>query len=165
MPTLLRPLTVIAAVLLVPAVRADVSPEELRPGLVTTFADQAGTRIVRLEPAVALNLAAGEAAHPRLSAEGGTVRWEGSLNLVLSGEYRFSARLRGKLRVTVAGRDVLSADGTDEAPAAREGATVRLEAGVVPVVAEFTRLPGSARVELFWQGPSFRREPLAFDAC
>ena len=34
-----------------------------------------------------------------------------------------------------------------------------------PVVAEFTRLPGPARAELFWQAPSFRREPLASDVC
>src|SRR5204862_5204487 len=129
MPMPSRPSAALAILLLVPSARADVNPEELRPGLVTTLGDEAGTRVVRLEPTVALNLAKGEAAHPRLSAEGGTVRWQGYVNLLLPGEYRFSARLRGKLRVTVAGRDVLSADVSDDTPALREGPTAKLNAG------------------------------------
>src|SRR5262249_3802545 len=32
-----------------------------------------------------------------------------------------------------------------------------------PLLAEFTRLPGDARVELSWQSPLFRLEPLPFD--
>ncbi len=48
-------------------------------------------------------------------------------------------------------------------PVLHEGADVALEAGVHPLVAEFTRLPGGARVELFWEAKHFRREPLPYD--
>jgi cbb3-type cytochrome oxidase cytochrome c subunit len=143
-----------------------VDVENLRPGLVATFRDTARpapVEVVRLEPTVALALKAGEAPHPRLAADGGTARWEGYLNVLRPGPYRFSARLRGKLRVTVGGKEVLAAEEKADTPTLQKGPEVRLEAGVHPLVAEFTRLPGSARVLLMWQAPFFHPEPLPHD--
>ena len=65
--------------------------------------------------------------------------------------------------VTVAGKDVLSAEVKDDKPALKEAPAVALEAGWQPFVAEFTRLPGAARVEVFWEGKGFRSEPLPPD--
>ena len=87
----------------------------------------------------------GEAAHPRLLADGGTVVWKGYVNILRSGNYRFQANLRGKFRLTVGGKEVLAGDVQDELPALKDGAEVRLESGVAPLVAEYTRrlAPGS----------------------
>jgi mono/diheme cytochrome c family protein len=141
----------------------DVDAEDLRPGLLTTHRDSTPLEITRLEPTIALLLKAGEAAHPRLSPQGSTIRWEGYLNILRPGTYRFSARLRGKFRLTVAGKEVFAAEATDDAPALQHGPTTRLEAGAQPLQAEFTRLPGPARLELLWRAPHFREEPLPYD--
>jgi mono/diheme cytochrome c family protein len=147
-----------------PALAADaIDADALRPGLVATYRDAARAvpaEIVRLEPTIALALKAGEAAHPRLAADGGGVRWEGYLNVVRAGDYRFRALVRGQFRLNIAGKDVLAAEVKGEAPALQEGAEVRLEPGWQPLVAEFTRLPGAARLEVFWESKGFRSEPL-----
>src|SRR5262249_30030657 len=96
-------------------------------------------------------------------ATAGTIRWQGYLNVVRAATYRFSAQLRGKLRVTVAGKQMFSAEVKGDSPALKQGPPFRLEAGVHPLVAEFTRLPGAARVELFWQPPHFHVDPLPYD--
>src|SRR5262245_30129273 len=86
-----------------PAVAADA----LRPGLIANHRDTArpvAAEVIRLEPTIALSLKPGEAAHPRLAAEGGGVRWEGYLNVVRAGNYRFRAFIRGRLRLTVGGK-------------------------------------------------------------
>jgi mono/diheme cytochrome c family protein len=164
---LARNLITVAFVLLVLGMRAlaaEIDEEDLRPGLVTALADPGGTAIVRLEPTIALALKTGEAAHPRLSADGGTIRWQGYVNILRAGDYRFSATVRGRLRLTAAGKEVLNAEVKEDKPALCEGPATALEAGVQPLTAEFTRLPGVARLELFWQSPFFRREPVPYDS-
>ncbi len=147
------------------AADAAPEPENLRRGLVAVFTDRATppVEIVRLEPTIAVSFQANEAAHPRLRADGGTVVWKGYLNVIRSGNYHFQANLRGKFRMTVGGKEVLSGDVTDQKPERKEGADLRLDAGVVPLVAEYTRPAGAARLEVYWQGPGFRLEPLPFD--
>jgi mono/diheme cytochrome c family protein len=156
------------AFLIRPAAGAEkpVEPEDLRAGLVTTFRDGnqiKSVEVILLEPTVAVALQKGEAAHPRLQADGGTIRWEGHLNVLRAGVYRFSANLRGKLRVSVAGKEVLAAEINGPGLAWKQGPPARLEAGVHSFAAELTRLPGAARVELLWEAPHFRREPLPYD--
>jgi mono/diheme cytochrome c family protein len=141
----------------------EVDSENLRPGLVAIYRDTAAIEIGRLEPTIALALKANEAPHPRLAATGGTISYSGYLNVLRAGNYRFSATLRGRFRLQVAGKEVLAAEVKEETPALRNGPEVRLEAGVHPLNADFTRLPGIARLELFWQAPHVRREPLPYD--
>jgi mono/diheme cytochrome c family protein len=143
-----------------------VDPDNLRPGLVAVYRDTAGptpTEVYQRDPTIAVNWKAGESAHPRLAADGGSARWEGYVNVLRPGPYRFSVWLRGKFRLRVTGREVLAAEVTGAAAALREGPEVQLEAGVHPLVADFTRLPGAARVELLWQAPHFATEPLPYD--
>jgi cytochrome c551/c552 len=143
---------------------ADVDIDDLKPGLIATHQDAAKTprQVVRLEPTVALNLKAGEATHPRLSADGGSIVWKGHINILRAGNYRFQANLRGKLRLTIDGKEVFAAEVRDEKAALKQGTEVKLDAGWKPFVAEFTRLPGGARVELRWQAPHFTLEPLPY---
>jgi mono/diheme cytochrome c family protein len=149
-----------------PGRAADVDAEDLRPGLVTTYRDAARptpVEITRIDPALGFTLKAGESFHPRLAADGETVRWEGYVNVLRAGVYRFRAVLRGRFRLTVAGKEVLAAEGKDAAPVTQDGPETKLESGVHALTAEFTRLPGDARLELWWQSPYFRTEPLPFD--
>lgn len=146
------------------AVAAQPEPdiEKLRPGLVALYRDAkpADTVIVQVEPIMALALKPGEAAHPRLEADGGTVRWEGYVNVFRGGTYRFSAILSGRIRLVVLGKEVLSAQADDQTVS---GPEVKLEAGLHPVVGEFTRTAQPARLELFWQLGQARREPLSYE--
>jgi mono/diheme cytochrome c family protein len=138
----------------------------LSPGLVATYRDagqQNPVEIVLPEPTIALAFKNGEAPHPRLRADGGTVRWQGYLNVLRAGTYQFSARLRGKFRLTIAGKVLLAAEVKGDRPLVKQGPALRLEDGVHALMAEFSRLPGSAQVELFWQAPHFYKEPLLFD--
>lgn len=143
-----------------------IEPEELRRGLVATYRDAAKptpTEVARLEPQIALALAADEAPHPRLRTDGGGVAWRGYVNILRRGSYRFGVRLRGRFRLKIAGKEVLIAEVKDEKPVLLESAFVTLEAGVHPLLAEFTRFAGVARVEVFWEAKHFRQEPLSFD--
>jgi mono/diheme cytochrome c family protein len=143
-----------------------VEPEELQRGLITHFLDPNGKGAVglyRVEPTIALAWQDSEAGHPRLRADGGKVVWQGHINLVRAGPYRFSARLRGSFRMLVASKEVLQAEVKDAQSQLKQGPEVMLEAGVHPITAELTRLPGPARVELLWKGPGFHEEPLPFD--
>ncbi len=140
-----------------------VDEEDLRPGLVATYRDNAGRQIMQLEPTIAQALQAGEAPHPRLAADGGTARWEGYLKTPRAGTYQFRAIVRGRLRLTIDGKEILLVNAQEEKPVEQTSADTRLESGVHRLTAEFTRLPGPARLELLWQAPYFRREPLSFD--
>lgn len=148
-----------------PAGATDVNPEDLRPGLVATYQDTvpAGVTLCQLEPTIGFALKKGEAVHPRLAAQGGTIRWAGYLNIARAGSYRFSAVVQGDFRLSVAGKEVLHCLGNDETDAVQRGAELRLEGGVWPLTAEFRRTGAKARVELLWQAPFFHEEPLPFD--
>src|SRR5206468_1402517 len=113
---------------------------------------------------VALALGTDEASHPNLATDGSS-RWDGYINVLRAGEYRFAATLRGRIVVRIDGNRVFASESAGEKAALVEGAPVALAAGVWPFVIEFSRPAGTARLELFWQSESFRREPLPFDVC
>lgn len=148
---------------LLAATQLQAQADRPRRGVIATHKDAAGTEVVRLEPLLAVNLRDNESLHPRLAVAGNVSRWEGTLNLTRADTYRFRARLRGRLKLTVGGKEVLNAESKAERPALVSGGEVRLEVGVAPLVAEFVRLPGAARVEVLWSSKSFREEPLPFD--
>jgi cbb3-type cytochrome oxidase cytochrome c subunit len=148
------------------AAQTPVDAEHLRRGLIAIHRDgsQPPHEVVQREATIALALKPGEAPHPRLTAGAGVSRWQGFVTILRAGDYRFSARLRGRLRLVVAGKVVLEAEAKDKAAALVEGPTQRLEAGVQELTAELTWPgDGAAQVELCWQAPFFRREPLPYD--
>jgi mono/diheme cytochrome c family protein len=159
----LRYLLTTFAVLLFGTSALAVDPSDLKPGLVTRYAESEkeaqNTAIHRLEPTVALTLNPGETPHPRL-AQGGYAVWSGYINIVRPGKYTFSSTLLGgKLSVLVNGKSVYSASANEET-LTKSGEEVVLDGGVQPFTATFLRNGGAARVELFWQGPGFVKEPL-----
>lgn len=152
-------LPAVALLVTVSTARA-VDPADLKPGLVAQFADTAGGASVnRVEPTVALTLGAGEAPHPRLKGLK-SASWAGYINVVRPGKYTFSGTvLGGTVGVTVNSKRVFAANANEEATT-RTGSEVMLEGGVQPFEATFTSTGTPARVELRWQGPGFRTEPV-----
>lgn len=137
-----------------------VEPAELKPALVATFT--AGKEsVTRLEPTVALALAAGESTHPRLSAISNAT-WKGYINITRPGKYSFSANvLNGRLRVEIGGKLVLDGSGENGKLSNVQSNEVQLDGGVQPFVATFVPAGNQAtRAELLWRGPGFVIEPL-----
>jgi cytochrome c2 len=158
-------LAILAALSLAGAANA-VEPADLRPGLVTFYLDSkngiSSTEVIRLEPTVAFTLAKGETPHPKLE-NSTAVNWKGHVNVLRAGKYRFSATVRGgQLVVKVGGTSVLSGSADSTGDTAINGRETDLEGGVQPINVIFLRGPtgAAARVELFWQGPGFIKEPL-----
>src|SRR5262249_26094801 len=88
------------------------------------------------------------------------------LNVLRPGTYRFFALVEGQVRLHVQGKEVLNVKQEKSLAAdtaALGGSETKLEAGIHPVVAEFTRLRPAARLELFWQFQQARREPLGYE--
>jgi mono/diheme cytochrome c family protein len=121
------------------------------------------TQFHELTATVALAWRADEAAHPRLAPGGDTARWEGYLQVLRPGAYRFSVQLRGKFRLKLGPTVAIAAEVAGPSAELRTGPEMRLESGLYRFRAEFERLPGVARAELFWEGPQFRWEPLPYD--
>src|SRR5581483_7517453 len=101
-----------------------------------------------------------ESVHPRLPAAlKGDVSWQGYINVVRPGKYRFfAAVVGGELSVAVNGKLALQ----DNAKA-RTNDEIELPGGVQRFDVLFNRTAapaGPVRVELSWQGPGFQREPL-----
>jgi mono/diheme cytochrome c family protein len=148
-----------------PAAAQPINRADLKPGLVFTEDTVAyGAKqftFSRIEPTVALNLAAGEAPHPR--SAGGIFHWRGYINILQPGKYRFDAVVAGALGVEVAGKEVLSAVVRGELKRV-DGPVVELAAGFQPFEVTLLRLgdKGPARLELIWRGPGFRPEPVPY---
>lgn len=147
----------------------DVKRSDLKPGLVFAATDAAGAApgfaFTRLDPAVALTLAPGEAPHPR-SAGGETFTWTGYINVVLPGKYKFDAVLLGKLRVSIGGKVVFAGEAAGNDPATAKlvaGTELDLAGGIQPFEATLTRTGDAVRAELLWLGPSFfKTEPVPY---
>lgn len=140
--------------------------QKLRPGLIVSYRNsgQPPQEFTTIEPGIALALKATEAPHPNLAADGWIARWQGQLKVLRPDKYRFSANLRGKIKLTVAGKEALTAEVPDKEAALRQGPEIALAAGIHPIIAEFTKLSGPARVQAYWHAPHFRAEPLPHDA-
>jgi mono/diheme cytochrome c family protein len=159
----------LAALPLPLAAQEKVSRADLKPGLVFTARDVVGQEqaasVSRIEPTVGLTLAANETPHPRLR-NGAAMQWQGYVNVLQPGKYRFDATLHGTVTVTVGGTTTLDTFSDDPAGKRVSGPEVTLAAGWQPFVVSFSRRPDAtaARLDLFWQGPGFRPEPIPHQA-
>lgn len=149
------------------AVAQPINRADLKSGLIFTAKDAPPSTfsLTRLDPSVALTLAAGEAPHPR-STGGESFSWSGYINITLPGKYKFDAVLLGKLRVTIAGKEVFSGESAGKNPADAKliaGPEVDLAGGIQPFEATLTRTGDAVRTELIWKGPNFfKPEPVPY---
>jgi mono/diheme cytochrome c family protein len=139
-----------------------IEPDRLQRGLIAVHTDTGKpiTTVHTLEPMAAVNLKSGEASHPRLRGDGESISWKGYIHIPEEGEYRFQVRLRGSSSLTLGGQQLFFATGGGAKPVVLQPKAVKLKRGVHSFAADFKRFPGLARLELFWQGPGFRLEPL-----
>jgi mono/diheme cytochrome c family protein len=143
-----------------------VEPADLKPGLIAVYEPVAEGEdpVTRLDPTVALALKGGESAHPRQLAQQ-RVTWKGYINLTRAGKYAFSANVTGgKLDVRIGDKPVLALKDARNEGSAIKGDAVGFDGGVYPFEATFSGLKDhpERRLELFWQGPGFVKEPLAY---
>jgi mono/diheme cytochrome c family protein len=119
-----------------------------KPGLELTV-EGGGARDVSLVDGVALFVSAGRSASPLLPPGRFQATWTGMLSPELPAPRVFTAALRGKVRVTVAGRVVLEANGNG---AEVRGAAVPVDKGENPFEVVFTAPDGGdAFLRLGWK--------------
>ena len=142
----------------------DEEPAKL-PGLVASYSVEAGKsplfRRYEAAPTFLLNNFWGETADPRLPPFGWHVQWDGVIQILHPGKYRFSAIHSGPLKIVLNGKTVF-----DEAEAAKEpapAAAVELAFGVVPIQIQFEAKP-TTTLKIYWQSESMAREPLPSQA-
>jgi glucose/arabinose dehydrogenase len=140
----------------------DVEPDDVRPGLVAVYRSpgDGGATLYRTDPRPAFTLGS-SSPHPRIAAGPFEVTWSGFLQIHDDGPIRFDAHVGGALSVEVDGITVLSGEGRPETSRLEPAATLSRPAGRYLMTARYRSLAAvPARVQIFWQGPTFAREPL-----
>jgi mono/diheme cytochrome c family protein/cytochrome c551/c552 len=145
-----------------PAGPLDLEPGDLTPGLVATYrsvADKDAT-VTRIEPKPAFYLGR-SSPHPRIPPGPFEVTWSGVLSIKETGPITFSAFVGGEVTVIVDGVTVL--DGKGQTDTARVAAKVPLKRapGFYKLTVKYRSLADvPARLQLWWEGEAFAREPL-----
>jgi cytochrome c551/c552 len=134
------------------AVQAPPLPEAApasKPGLTLTFTTADGKSDVRRARLVALFVPGDQSPTPFLPAGAFTAKWSGEIVSALRAEYTFTTESSGGVKLTING-----------APVA-EGASVKLNKGANPLVAELPRAArGDTFVRLKWFSREFPPEPV-----
>jgi cbb3-type cytochrome oxidase cytochrome c subunit len=142
---------------------ADDDDQDQSPGLVAVYREENSSRtpeVWRIEPVVAFRYQDSESPHPRVDSRQWSAEWQGVIQIFRAARYRFSAELIGDIRVVVGEQAVLTAEADSNRADPVSGPEVDLPAGALPIRVQFRKGPGPARVRLFWQSPSFTREPV-----
>ncbi len=148
-----------------PLVAQPVKRTDLKPGLVFTAQDAVhvdAVRTTRLEPLVGLTLAPGEAVHPQASGGDAAYTWTGHIQIITAGKYKFDTALLGKLNVRIDGIEVLAGDVFGDAAKQVVGKEIELKPGIQLFEVQLLRTSKGCRVELHWEGPGFKREPIPY---
>lgn len=128
------------------------------PGLSVTFTagGKTDTRAARL---CALYVPKGSPPTPFLPAGAFQAKWEGDVASPLRGEYTFSVEVRGQVKVSVNGQQILDAAGAAAAQYADK--TIQLQKGANHFVVEYsTDGQDDAQLQLNWASKEFPREPV-----
>lgn len=134
--------------------------DELPPRGVVAHYSWRGLRHVRLEPRPAFYLDEAQAPAPDFGTGKWTGHWIGLIDIVRPGRYRFSARIRGRLRLRIGEQEVLSGQGEGN-DSMLLGPWVRLKADLLPFLLYYDApSAGPARLQLWWQSEEFLPEPL-----
>jgi mono/diheme cytochrome c family protein/glucose/arabinose dehydrogenase len=140
----------------------DVDPADVRSGLAAVYRslrDPAAT-LHRIEAKPGFTLGR-SSPHPRIPAGPFEVTWTGILLLQDTGPVSFEARLGGELAVEIDGVTVLAGRGSEETSRLGPKAALDREPGAYRCTIRYRSLPEvPARLQLFWQAPSFALEPL-----
>jgi mono/diheme cytochrome c family protein len=140
----------------------DVEPSDLRDGLVAQYRSlmDKESSLIRLESKPAFHLVR-SSPHPRIPTGPFEVTWTGALDLKDSGHISFDAYLSGELTLEVDGVVVLQGRGESETVQVRGKERLEREPGVYRLKIWYRSLAERpARLQIWWQGDAFSREPL-----
>jgi glucose/arabinose dehydrogenase/mono/diheme cytochrome c family protein len=146
----------------IPARKADAQEDDLRPGLVGAYRSlvnkNAGFARVDRKPAFYLGHSSPD---PRLPPGPFEVVWTGTLFVKDSGPVTFEAFVAGEATVEVDGAVVLQGRGKIATARVKGKQKLDRQPGHYPIKIRFRSLKGvPARIQLWWQGPTFSPEPI-----
>jgi mono/diheme cytochrome c family protein/glucose/arabinose dehydrogenase len=144
------------------AEQEQVEPEDLNPGLLATYrwlVDESAT-LVRVDAKPAFYLGQ-SSPHPRIPPGPFEVEWTGRLLLWETGPISFDAYVCGEASVEVDGVTVLAGRGEDERAVVAGDRPLDRPPGLYRLKVRYRALGDRpARLQIWWQGPGFSREPL-----
>jgi mono/diheme cytochrome c family protein len=144
-----------------PAGRLDLDPEDLRPGLVAEYRSIAEGKatVSRIEPKPAFTLGR-SSPHPRLPAGPFEATWTGIISIRDPGPITLAAIVGGELSISLAGDVVLEGRGNTETTRVTSKGIGR-EPGDYLISIRYRSIENvPARLQLWWQGPTFAAEPV-----
>ena len=137
-------------------------PAGKEQGLALTF-ERGALKDTRTARMVALDVPAGTAPTPFLTPGPFRAIWEGDLVVPFRGEYAIHAAGRGKVKVELNGKSVLTGSGDDLNTA--EGKPAKLKKGANKLVVTYdSPEEGDAQIRLSWSSEDYRREPIHVSA-
>ncbi len=143
------------------AVKAPPLPppaEDSEQGLILTFSvnGKTDTRLARL---VALYVPKGDPVTPFLPAGGFSAKWTGAISSSLRSEYTFAAQVRGTVKVSINGQQIL--EGAGDTTSQTVNKAVQLNKGENPLVVEFSSDGAQdALLRFSWWSDEFPEEPV-----
>jgi cytochrome c551/c552 len=139
----------------------DLEPGDLKPGLIAEYRSVAepNTRVVRIEPKPAFTLGR-SSPHPRIPAGPFEVTWSGVIQ-IKENPITFLAFVGGEVTVTVDGVIVLDGREMTDASQVTGKMPLKIAPGYYPFTVKYRSLADvPARLQLWWEGTAFAREPL-----
>ncbi len=127
------------------------------PGLIATYTDAAGHRAVRVERELQLNSGSSRPDDRLTEGSPFTAQWRGRLFTIVTGKYQLQVYSAGKVRVALAGRELLTAHSNDAAWHSAE--PIELGYGYHSITIDYEPAT-TAQLRLFWSGPQFALEPI-----
>src|SRR5262245_19751789 len=140
----------------------ELEPEELRNGLVAEYRSlvDAKATLTRVDAKPAFHLGR-SSPHPRIPPGFFEVTWNGVISIRDSGPITISAFVGGELSVTFDDVTVIEGRGTSDTSRVSAKQTLTRESGYYRLSIRYRSLADvPARLQLWWEGPSFAREPL-----
>jgi hypothetical protein len=142
--------------------KLDVELDALRPGLVASYRSLGdhNASLTRIDSRPAFSLGH-SSPHPRLPTGAFEVEWTGVLLIKDPAPIRFSAFVCGEASIQVDGVTVLQGRGEQETTLIPASTPLERGPGVYKIKIAFRSLANRAtRLQIWWQGPSFSREPV-----
>jgi mono/diheme cytochrome c family protein len=133
-----------------------------RPGLVAEYRSLVDpkAKVSRVDAKPAFTLG-DSSPHPRLPPGPFSVRWTGSVHIKEPGLIQFEAFVGGKLRLAIDGEVVLEGRGRTQSSLVVGKTALERKLGWHDLQIEYESLADvPARLQLWWQGPTFSREPI-----
>lgn len=140
----------------------ELEPGDLKPGLVAEYRSVAEpkARVGRIEPKPAFALGR-SSPHPRIPPGPFEVTYTGAIHIKEGGSIAFSAFVGGEVTVTVDGEVVLEGRGPTDTTRVKGEVALKRESGHYAFTVKYrSSADVPARLQIWWEGETFAREPL-----